>query len=90
MTDALSGQDAPSRVDPGERVERLSQRNLFQELIDLRDRQRQAQASAMWVIKERDIPLEINPLGRMRWYLHPNLDDVSIQALIVAVHHPLY
>jgi hypothetical protein len=68
------------------RLARLSQRNLFQELMDLRDRQRQARANAMWVIKERDIPLEINPLGRMRWYLHPNLDDVSIQALIVAVH----
>ncbi len=69
-----------------DRRARLSQRNLFQELMDLRDRQRQARAAAMWVIKERDVPLELNPLGRMRWYLHPNLDDVSIQALIVAVH----
>jgi len=38
------------------------------------------------VIKERDVPLQLNPLGRMRWYLHPNLDDVSIPALIVAAH----
>jgi hypothetical protein len=68
-----------------ERSDRLRKRNLFQELIDLRDSQRDAQQDAMWVIKERDIPLEVNPLGRMRWYLHPNLDDVAIHALIVSV-----
>jgi mannose-6-phosphate isomerase-like protein (cupin superfamily) len=85
MSDAFSDEDRPVRAEPGDRVARLSQRNLFQELMDLRDRQRQAQATAMWVIKERDIPVEINPLGRMLWYLHPNLDDVSIQALIVSV-----
>jgi hypothetical protein len=40
-----------------DRSAQLSQRNLFQELMDLRDRQRHARAAAMWVIKERDVPL---------------------------------
>jgi hypothetical protein len=72
-------------MNESERRQRLSERNLFQELVDLRDQQRRAREHAMWVIKERDIPVEINPLARTRWYLHPNLEDVSIHTLIVSV-----
>src|SRR5689334_21998337 len=61
------------------------QPNLFQDLLDLRDRQRQARSHARWVIKERDVPVEINALARTRWYLHPSLEDVAIHALIVSV-----
>lgn len=61
-------------------------RNLFQELLDLRDRQRENSGRAPGVIKEKDVPLELNALGRMRWYLHPNLSGTAIESMIIAVH----
>jgi hypothetical protein len=72
-------------VSNADRRKRLSQRNLFQELLDLRDRQRRMRETAIWVIREKEVPVEINPLARTRWYLHPNLEDIAIQALVVSV-----
>jgi gentisate 1,2-dioxygenase len=67
------------------RGEKLAQRNLFAELMALRDQQREQRQGAVWLIKGNTLPLEENPLGKMRWYLHPALDDTAIKTLLFFV-----
>lgn len=64
------------------RKEALAERNLWNELIELRDTQRRQQASGLQVIKERDLPLEKNSMGYMRWYMHPGIKDTVLNTLI--------
>jgi hypothetical protein len=63
-------------------MERLAARNLFDELIRLRDEQRVQRRGALQVIKGTELPVELNPHGLIRWYLHPFIDDTAIRALI--------
>jgi gentisate 1,2-dioxygenase len=49
----------------------------------LRDRQRQHQRQGAWLIKGRDLPWENNRQGKMKWFLHPALDNTSIRSMIV-------
>ena len=37
----------------------------------------------MQVVKEKDLPLETNQMGQMKWYLHPNLKDVVVNPMLV-------
>jgi gentisate 1,2-dioxygenase len=60
------------------RIEQFGGRNLYQELLDLRDTQRERFRNGLWLISEEDIPWEINRQGKMKWYLHPGLGDVCI------------
>jgi hypothetical protein len=64
------------------RKERLAQRNFFDELLRLRDQQRDQRRDALQVIKRGELPLELNPHGYVRWYLHPFIEDTAIRALI--------
>jgi len=61
----------------------LEGRNMWGELIALRDRQREETKGALQVVKEKDLPLETNPMGQMRWYLHPNLKDTVVNVMMV-------
>lgn len=47
--------------------------SLFEQLLRLRDRQRDEGRGFQGVIKGRDVPIELSPLGRIQWYLHPLL-----------------
>lgn len=63
---------------------------LYDDLIDRRNRFRRqmarTQEKGTWGIIKRDYPdWELNPQGRMKWYLHPDLDDRSLQNLLYAV-----
>jgi hypothetical protein len=43
----------------------------------------QAQKAGNWaVIKGDDLEYEINPQGKMKWYLHPSFEDRSIRSLL--------
>ena len=64
-----------------ERKEKLSRRNLWDELFEMRDEQRERQKTAIQVVKETELPLENNRQGMMRWYLHPNIDDTVLSTL---------
>jgi quercetin dioxygenase-like cupin family protein len=64
---------SPQRVSP----------NLYDELLKLRDQQREKQRQARSVVYGDDLPWEINPQGKIKWYLHPTIDDTVIQTLIV-------
>jgi quercetin dioxygenase-like cupin family protein len=57
--------------------------NLLEWLYQLRDRQRQHQRQGAWLIKGRNLPWESNRQGRMKWFLHPALDNTSIRSMIV-------
>ena len=56
--------------------------NLLDWLYDLRDRQRKQRSKSAWLIKGKDLPWEQNRQGKMKWYLHPALDDACIRSMI--------
>jgi gentisate 1,2-dioxygenase len=58
-------------------------RNLFDELIALRDEQRSSRQVAL--VKRKDVPWEINRHGIMQWYMHPSLTHTAHQAEIIYV-----
>ena len=47
----------------------------FNWLIDMRDKERKRRAEAKVVIKGADRPVEDTPLGNLRWYMHPIIED---------------
>lgn len=65
-----------------ERTQRLAQRNFWDELIKLRDRQRNETKDALQVIRGDELPQELNSQGLMRWYMHPDIKDVVLSTFI--------
>jgi len=57
--------------------------NLLEWMYRLRDRQREHQGKGAWLIKGRDLSWESNRQGKMKWFLHPALDNTSIRSMIV-------
>jgi len=56
-------------------MKKLASRNFWQELIAMRDLQREQKKTAVQLVKRSQLPQEKNPMGRMRWYLHPGITD---------------
>jgi hypothetical protein len=65
-----------------ERKAKLAEVNYWDELLALRDRQREQRRSGLQVIKEAELPLETNRQGLMRWYLHPAIKDTALSVLL--------
>jgi gentisate 1,2-dioxygenase len=57
--------------------------NGWDELLALRDRQRDARKSAVQVVRLAELPLENNQQGLMRWYLHPSIADTILSTLAI-------
>ncbi len=68
-----------------ERTERLAKTNFWDQLIKLRDLQRERRKSAIQVVKGSELPLENNAQGLMRWYLHPDITDTILTTLMFFV-----
>jgi hypothetical protein len=66
-----------------ERTEKLAKVNHWNELIALRDKQREARKSAVQVVRLSELPLENNQQGLMRWYLHPAITDTILSTLAI-------
>ncbi|HET7679047.1 MAG TPA: hypothetical protein VFK79_02810 [Xanthobacteraceae bacterium] len=66
-----------------ERTKKLAERNMWGELIALRDEQREQRGKGLQVVKEKDLPLETNQMGQMRWYMHPNIKDLCVNMMMV-------
>ena len=49
----------------------------YQELIELRDKERARIANASVCVKGKELPLEVNPQGMLKWYMHPNIDTTA-------------
>jgi gentisate 1,2-dioxygenase len=73
---------AKDRKDLKERKERLAKVNHWDELLALRDRQREQTKNAIQVVKEAELPLEVNRQGLMRWYLHPSIKDTALSVML--------
>ena len=61
-----------------DRKSKLSEHNYWDELLAMRDEQRERIRHGLQVIKEADLPLETNRQGLMRWYLHPSIKDTAL------------
>jgi gentisate 1,2-dioxygenase len=60
----------------------LAKFNLWDELIEMRDEQRERQKTALQVIRGDKLPQETNPLGLVKWYLHPAIKDTALSTLL--------
>src|SRR3984957_1705602 len=60
----------------------LAQTNHGDELLALRDRQRQQARSGIQVIKQSGLPLEVSRQGLVRWYMHPGIKDTVLSVLM--------
>jgi hypothetical protein len=56
--------------------------NLFDELLRLRDAQRAQAPKQAWLVSGDDLPYEINRHGKMKWYLHPAMQDVALRTIL--------
>ena len=65
-----------------ERMKKLAERNLWGEFIDIRDEQRGRMKKGLQVVKEKELPLETNQMGQMRWYMHPSIKDTALSTMI--------
>jgi gentisate 1,2-dioxygenase len=65
-----------------ERAEKLAQTNFWDELLDMRDEQRERLKSAIQVVRGSELPQETNRQGLMRWYLHPAIKDTVLSTLM--------
>lgn len=57
-------------------------RNLWDELIALRDRQRERGKTGVQVIRGDALPQESNPQGLMRWYMHPAIEETVLSTVL--------
>ena len=61
----------------------LEGRNLWDELMGLRDQQRAERANGLQVVRRKDLPAELNSHGIMRWYMHPFIKDLALSTLSI-------
>src|SRR5436190_24042610 len=66
-----------------ERTARLAKVNYWDELLALRDTQREARKTAVQVVRLSELPLENNQQGLMRWYMHPAITDTMLSTLSI-------
>jgi hypothetical protein len=65
-----------------DRKAKLARTNHWNEILALRDRQREQASGGIQVIKQADLPLETSRQGLMRWYLHPAIKDTVLSVLL--------
>jgi len=65
-----------------DRKSKLAEVNHWEELLKLRDRQREQTRNGIQVIKESELPLEVSRQGLLRWYLHPAIKDTCLSVLL--------
>jgi len=68
-----------------DRKEKLAQRNFLDELLALRDQQRQQRETALALVEGEELPWELNRQGYMRWYMHPLMDDLCQRTYVIYV-----
>jgi gentisate 1,2-dioxygenase len=65
-----------------DRKAKLAEVDHWEELLKLRDRQREQMKNGLQVIKESELPLEVSRQGLMRWYMHPAIKDTCLSVLL--------
>jgi gentisate 1,2-dioxygenase len=56
--------------------------DLLEWMYELRDKQREQRGKGAWLIKGKERPWENNRQGRMKWFMHPALDDTCIKSML--------
>jgi len=64
------------------RKAKLAKANYWDELLKLRDQQREERKNGLQMIREADLPLETNRQGLMRWYMHPSIRDTVLSTMM--------
>lgn len=72
-----------SKGDNGSPKDSGKDKDLLEELFNLRDKQRAALKVASKVTKGKELPLEINRMGLYRWYLHPMKEGTAIRTILL-------
>ncbi|MDO9536011.1 MAG: hypothetical protein Q7J85_11930 [Bacillota bacterium] len=67
------------------RKENFEGKNFYDELIKLRDQDRERRKDAVSLVRGKEIPWEVNKQGIMRWYLHPSINDTVLKSMLVFV-----
>lgn len=80
MAESHTGHERMERM-----LDEMGDRDLYEELLKLRDEQRKAKEKAVWLIKGKELPVEVNRQGMMRWYMHPLLKIPCINTLMIFV-----
>jgi hypothetical protein len=65
-----------------DRKAKLAEVNHWEELLKLRDQQREQTRDGIQVIKEAALPQEVSRHGLLRWYLHPAIKDTCLSVLL--------
>ena len=65
-----------------DRSAELAGHNFWGEILALRDKQRAERKNGMQVLKRRDLPVETNRQGLMRWYMHPGITDTVLSTYL--------
>jgi len=60
----------------------LAKVNHWDDILALRDRQREQYRNGIQVIKEADLPLEVSKQGLMRWYMPHAIKDTCLSVLL--------
>jgi hypothetical protein len=63
-----------------DRAKKLAAVNFWDELLAMRDRQREQRKNGVMVIKGSTLPQEVNRQGLMRWYMHPSITDTVLSS----------
>ena len=66
-----------------ERTAKLAKVNHWNELLALRDTQRERRKTAVQVVRLPELPVENNQQGLMRWYMHPSITDTVLSTLAI-------
>lgn len=66
-------------------LDEMRGRNLWDELLQLRDQQRENLEKSVWLIKGNDLPQEKSKQGLLRWYMHPLVKGPCINTLMIYV-----
>lgn len=63
----------------------MNRETYFDWLINARDAERKRRQAAKVVVKGAERPLEVNPLGLLRWYMHPAIEDTPTKFFLLYV-----
>jgi hypothetical protein len=61
-----------------DRTQKLAATNFWDELLKMRDEQREQRKNGLQVIRGATLPQEVNRQGLMRWYMHPAIKDTIL------------
>jgi len=60
----------------------MSTENLFDRILEIRDQQREQKKTGRVIVPFKDLPWEENRQGKMKWYMHPDIKNNSLNQFL--------